>query len=63
VISFAEKFGITDDLDREQLIEDFYIAVRTQAEREVGLRFEQANTGPLSDQLQELKSETEQEGA
>ena len=42
-------------LHRDAALEDFYITVRTQDEREVRLRFEEAHTRPLSDLLQELK--------
>ena len=41
-------------LHRDMALEDFYITVRTQDEREVRLRFEEAHTRPLSDLLQEL---------
>ena len=42
-------------LHRDMALEDFYITVRMQDEREVRLRFEEAHTRPLSDLLQELK--------
>ena len=37
-------------------LEDFYITVRTLDEREVRLRFEGADTRPISSLLQELKN-------
>ena len=40
---------------RDMVLEDFYITVRTQDEREVRLRFEGAHTRSLSDLLQELE--------
>ncbi|MDC0311601.1 hypothetical protein OAM04_00085 [bacterium] len=46
---------IRTTLHRDMALEDFYITVRTQDEREVRLRFEEAHTRPLSDLLQELK--------
>ncbi|MFT4515930.1 MAG: hypothetical protein ACI89X_002342 [Planctomycetota bacterium] len=42
-------------LHRDQQLEDFYITVRTQDEREVRLRFEEAHTRPFSELVQELK--------
>ena len=42
-------------LHRDAALEDFYITVRTQDEREVRLRFEEAHTRPFSELLQELK--------
>ena len=50
-------------LHRDRALEDFYITVRTEDEREVRLRFEEAHTRPLSDLLQELKKLGAQEGA
>ena len=41
-------------LHRDTALEDFYITVRTQDEREVRLRFEEAHTRPFSQLLQEL---------
>ena len=46
---------IRTTLHRDMALEDFYITVRTQDEREVRLRFEEAHTRPLSGLLQELK--------
>jgi hypothetical protein len=46
---------IRTTLHRDMALEDFYITVRTQDEREVRLRFEEAHTRSLSDLLQELK--------
>ena len=46
---------IQTTLHRDSKLEDFYITVRTQDEREVRLRFEEAHTRPLSDLLQELQ--------
>ena len=46
---------IRTTLHRDTALEDFYITVRMQDEREVRLRFEEAHTRPLSDRLQELK--------
>ena len=46
---------IRTTLHRDMALEDFYITVRTQDEREVRLRFEEAHTRPLSDLLKELK--------
>ena len=46
---------IRTTLHRDMALEDFYITVRTQDEREVRLRFEEAHTRPTSDLLQELK--------
>ena len=46
---------IRTTLHREQSREDFYITVRTQDEREVRLRFEEAQTRPFSELVQELK--------
>ena len=46
---------IQTTLHRDTALEDFYITVRTQDEREVRLRFEEAHTRSLSDLLQELK--------
>ena len=42
-------------LHRDDALEDFYITVRTQDEREVRLRFEEAHTRPFSELVQELK--------
>ena len=42
-------------LHRDTALEDFYITVRTEDEREVRLRFEEAHTRPFSELLQELK--------
>ena len=46
---------IRTTLHRDMALEDFYITVRTQDEREVRLRFETADTRQLSDLYQELK--------
>ena len=46
---------IQTTLHRDQELEDFYITVRTQDERDVRLRFEEAHTRPFSELLQELK--------
>ncbi len=46
---------IRTTLHRDTTLEDFYITVRTQDEREVRLRFEGADTRPFSELLQELK--------
>ncbi|MDB4690960.1 hypothetical protein OAH23_11125 [Verrucomicrobia bacterium] len=46
---------IRTTLHRDMALEDFYITVRTQNEREVRLRFEEVHTRPLSNLLQELK--------
>lgn len=46
---------IRTTLHRDLALEDFYITVRTQDEREVRLRFEEAHTRQLSDLLQELE--------
>ena len=46
---------IRTTLHRDTALEDFYITVRTQDEREVRLRFETADTRQLSDLYQELK--------
>jgi hypothetical protein len=46
---------IRTTLHRDMALEDFYITVRTPDEREVRLRFEEAQTRSLSDLLQELK--------
>ena len=46
---------IRTTLHRDQELEDFYITVRTQDEREVRLRFEEAHTRPFSELVQELK--------
>ena len=46
---------IRTTLHQDTTLEDFYITVRTQDERELRLRFEEAHTRPLSDLLQELK--------
>ena len=54
---------IRTTLHRDMALEDFYITVRTQDEREVRLRFEEAQTRPLSDLLQELKKVAMREGA
>lgn len=48
---------IRTTLHRDMELEDFYITVRTQDEREVRLRFEKAHTRQLTDLLQELKKE------
>ncbi len=48
-----EVIGTT--LHRDVALEDFYITVRTQDEREVRLRFEGAHTRPFSQLVQELK--------
>ena len=45
---------IRTTLHRDTALEDFYFTVRTQDEREVRLRFEEAHTRPLGDLLQEL---------
>lgn len=50
-------------LHRDLALEDFYITVRTEDEREVRLRFEEAHTRPLSDLLQELKKLGAREGS
>ena len=42
-------------LHRDMQLEDFYITVRTQDEREVRLRFEEAHTRPFDELVQELK--------
>lgn len=42
-------------LHRDVALEDFYITVRTQDEREVCLRFEEAHTRPFSELLHELE--------
>ena len=47
---------IRTTLHRDMALEDFYITVRTQDEREVRLRFEGADTRPISSLLQELKN-------
>ena len=46
---------IRTTLHRDEALEDFYITVRTQDEREVRLRFEEAHTRPFSELVQELK--------
>ena len=46
---------IRTTLHRDQSLEDFYITVRTQDEREVRLRFEEAHARPFSELVQELK--------
>lgn len=46
---------IRTTLHRDVALEDFYITVRTQDEREVRLRFEEAHTRPFSELVQELK--------
>lgn len=46
---------IRTTLHRDMELEDFYITVRTLDEREVRLRFEGADTRPISSLLQELK--------
>ena len=53
---------IRTTLHRDTELEDFYITVRTQEEREVRLRFEAAHTRPLSDLIQELDKVGVQEG-
>ena len=47
---------IRTTLHRDMELEDFYITVRTLDEREVRLRFEGADTRPISSLLQELKN-------
>ena len=42
-------------LHRDVELEDFYITVRTQDNREVRLRFEEAHTRPYDELLQELR--------
>ena len=46
---------IRTTLHQDQELEDFYITVRTQDEREVRLCFEEAHTRPFSELVQELK--------
>ena len=46
---------IRTTLHRDEALEDFYITVRTQAEREVRLSFEEAHTRPFSELIQELQ--------
>ena len=47
---------IRTTLHQDNTLEDFYITVRTLDEREVRLRFEGADTRPISSLLQELKN-------
>ena len=54
---------IRTTLHRDMALEDFYITVRTQDEREVRLRFEEAHTRSFSELLQELKKVGMEEGA
>ena len=46
---------IKTSLHRDTELEDFYITVRTPDEREVRLCFEQADTRPFRELLEELK--------
>lgn len=51
----TELEAVRTTLHQDTTLEDFYITVRTQDERDVRLRFMGAHTRPLSDLLQELK--------
>ena len=46
---------IRTTLHRDRELEDFYITVRTQDDRDMCLRFEEAHTRSLSELLQELE--------
>ena len=46
---------IRTTLHRDKELEDFYITVRTQDERDMCLRFEEAQTRSLSELIQELE--------
>ena len=46
---------IRTTLHRARELEDFYITVRTQDDRDMCLRFEEAHTRSLSELLQELE--------